>query len=107
MATMVFGGNEGKTPTKALGSVSASGKTPVAAAVKTGYIQTEKGSSLRLRSEPTETSAVMTNIPNNSRVVILGYDKKYQVVNGEVGKWCNVQYGSTSGWAWGKFVKPN
>jgi len=71
---------------------------------KYGKVKTKQGSNLNLRSKPSDKSSIVTKIPNGSRVQILGYDDKEVIVNGETGKWCNIEFKDTIGWAWGNFI---
>jgi len=73
----------------------------------TGYIQTQKGSNLRLRSQPSEQAPVIANVPNGMTVSILGYSDHFEEINGEKGKWCNIIFNGKIGWAWGGFIKTN
>jgi hypothetical protein len=74
----------------------------------TGYahVQTKQGSSLNLRSEPSEKATVIMGIPNKSLIQIIGYSDDSVVVNGEKGKWCKCRVAATNqeGWVWGGFV---
>lgn len=76
-------------------------------AMSIGYIHTLKGSDLRMRSDPSESSEIITNIPNGSPVIILGYDDNYSTVNGETDKWCKINFNGQVGWGWGKFIAKN
>ena len=71
----------------------------------TGYVQTKEGSTLRLRSAPSEKATILNGIPNGSTVEIIDYDDHFTEVNGEKGKWCKVNFNGTIGWAWGGFIK--
>jgi len=70
-----------------------------------GKVQTKQGSNLRLRSEPSDTSTILTQIPNGSEVKIIAEDNKDVIVSGEKGKWLKIEYNGTVGWAWGGFIK--
>lgn len=68
-----------------------------------GVVHT-KGSPIRLRSEPSDTAHIIKLIPNNSKVKVLGEDGRIVIVDGESGKWQNVEHEGDIGWAWGKFI---
>lgn len=70
-----------------------------------GYVQTQGASNLKLRSQPSEQAPVIANIPNGTAVVILGYGDHFDEINGQRGKWCNVDFNGNIGWAWGGFIK--
>ncbi len=72
-----------------------------------GIVKTKQRSNLNLRSKPSDKASIITKIPNDSQVSILGYDDKMVIVNGETGMWCNIEFKDTIGWAWGKFIIPN
>lgn len=76
-----------------------------AAVSKKGYVQTKLGSNLRLRSEPSDQSNILSQIPNGSQVNIIGEDNKLVLLNGENGKWLKVEYNGVIGWVWGNFIK--
>jgi hypothetical protein len=79
--------------------------TPVTeSAVSIGYVKTKTGSTLRMRKEPSETAGILINVPDESPVIILGYDDHASIVNGETGKWCKIKFNDKTGWAWGSFI---
>ena len=86
-------------PTKPIPKV-----TPSATTNSIGYVQTEKGSDLRLRTLPKIDSEITATIPNKTAIIILGYEESYSVVNGENGKWCQINYDGKVGWVWGNFI---
>jgi hypothetical protein len=69
------------------------------------YVKTNDGSTLRLRTQPSEMAPVIAKIPNGTSLNINSYSEQYDNVNGEKGKWCNVTYNGVKGWAWGGFLK--
>ncbi|GEM_PF-2252905 len=69
------------------------------------FVQTKQGSTLRLRATPSEQAAIVSNIPNDSALTILRYAGQFTTLNGEKGKWCQVNFKGTIGWAWGGFLK--
>ncbi|MBK8920264.1 MAG: SH3 domain-containing protein [Saprospirales bacterium] len=69
-----------------------------------GYVKTEYGSPLRMRSFPSDTAKIVIMVKNGEAVTILEYAKEEAVVNGERGHWCKIKYGNNEGWAWGKFI---
>ena len=89
-------------PTKPIPKV-----TPSATTNSIGYVQTEKGSDLRLRTLPKIDSEIIATIPNKTAIIILGYEESYSVVNGENGKWCQINYDGKVGWVWGNYVVKN
>lgn len=72
-----------------------------------GYVQTEQGSDLRLRANPSENATIVAGIPNGSQVNILGQSETTTLANGDYGKWFNVSYNGKKGWVWGKFIVKN
>ena len=78
--------------------------TPSATTNSIGYVQTEKGSDLRLHALPKIDSEIIATIPNKTAIIILGYEDSYSVLNGENGKWCQIKYDGKIGWAWGNFI---
>lgn len=78
---------------------------------KWARVQTKTGDDLRIRMGPDEQSNILTNVPHNSRVKIVGADEKYTTLkNGQYGKWLQVEYNdgkgkSYTGWAWGGYLK--
>jgi len=69
------------------------------------FVQTKQGSTLRLRAAPSEQAAIVSNIPNDSALTILRYADEFTTLNGEKGKWCQVNFNGTVGWAWGGFLR--
>jgi len=69
------------------------------------FVQTKHDSTLRLRAAPSEQAAIVSNIPNGSALTILRYADQFTMLNGEKGKWCQVNFNGTVGWAWGGFLK--
>ncbi len=86
------------------GNTQNSGQKPVVSTTTKGYVKTKQGSNLRLRSEPSDKSTILTQIPNSSQVKILREDNKEVIVNGEKGKWLKIEYEGIIGWAWGNFI---
>ncbi len=78
--------------------------TPSATTNSIGYVQTEKGSDLRLHTLPKIDSEIIAKIPDKTAIIILGYEESYSVVNGENGKWCQINYDGKVGWVWGNFI---
>ena len=70
-----------------------------------GYVKTKEGSDLRLRSAPSIKASIIAQIPNGSTVNILEYSDKIVELNGEMGKWCKVDYDGKIGWVWEKFIE--
>jgi len=68
-------------------------------------VRTRNGGKLNLRSAPSETAPVVTQVQSGTSVWILEYDKEFKVVNGESGKWCLVEANGKTGWAWGVFIQ--
>jgi uncharacterized protein YraI len=100
------GNNDVKTqPPVKNNTINTTPKKP--STISTGVVQTKTGSTLRLRSEPSEESTILASIPYGTTVTILEYDDHFSVVNGENGKWCKINYYGTEGWAWGGFIKRN
>jgi len=68
-------------------------------------VRTRNGGKLNLRATPSETAPVVMQIPNGVAVSIIQYDKEFQVVHGESGKWCLVEANGKTGWAWGVYLQ--
>lgn len=81
--------------------------TPSATNNSIGYVQTEKGSDLRLHTLPKIDSEITATIPNKTAIIILGYEDSYSVVNGVNGKWCQINYDGKVGWVWGNYIVKN
>ena len=70
-----------------------------------GYVSTKEGSDLRMRDGPSLRSNIITGIPDKSKVSILEYSDKVEVVNGESGNWCKINYDGKTGWVWSNFIR--
>ncbi len=82
--------------------VSEDTNAPAGASI--GVVNTKEGTDLMLRLNPNLDAGIITKIPNKSKVRVVGYGDKTEVVNGEKGKWYKVYYGGRTGWAWGNFI---
>ncbi|MFZ1704886.1 MAG: SH3 domain-containing protein [Saprospiraceae bacterium] len=71
----------------------------------TVYVKTKEGTTLRLRSQPSESAKVIDNIPDGTTLDVIGFSEQYEEINGEKAKWCNVIYNGKNGWAWGGFLE--
>ena len=72
---------------------------------KSGRVKTKEGSDLMLRAEPSIKASIIAEIPNRRTVNILEYSDKIVELNGEMGKWCKVDYDGKIGWVWEKFIE--
>ena len=70
-----------------------------------GRVKTKEGSDLMLRAEPSIKASIIAEIPNGTTINILKYDDKIIELNGEIGRWCKVDYDGKIGWAWEKFIE--
>jgi len=72
---------------------------------KEGRANTKEGSPLNLRTEPKiRADNIIAKIPKGSKLIIIGYDDRSVVINGEKGKWYEVQFNNAVGWAWGNYI---
>jgi Bacterial SH3 domain len=69
-----------------------------------GYVSTKEGSDLRLRDGPSLDSGIIAGIPDKSKVFIIEYADKIEVVNGQSGNWCKIRYDGKTGWVWGYYI---
>jgi len=70
-----------------------------------GYVSTNEGSNLRLRDGPSLSSSIIISIPDKSKVLIIEYSDKIDLVDGQSGNWYKIKYNDKTGWAWGNFIR--
>lgn len=70
-----------------------------------GYVSTNEGSNLRLREGTSLNANILTSIPDKSKVVIIEYSNKVDLIDGQSGNWYKIKYDDKTGWVWGNFIK--
>ena len=69
---------------------------------KVAYVNANGG--LRLRSKPTIKSTKVVLIPDKSKVLIIGTEKKADTIDGFNGSWVQVKFKQSQGWAFDKYL---
>jgi uncharacterized protein YraI len=61
-------------------------------------------SGLKIRTAPNLNSDVLITLPFNETIEVVNGNEKLDIVHGENGIWCKVQYNNLEGYAWSKFI---
>jgi len=70
-----------------------------------GFVSTKERSNLRMRDGPSLSSNIIARIPDRSKVFIIEYSDKIDIVNGQSGNWCKIRYDGKTGWVWGYYIR--
>lgn len=60
---------------------------------------------LNMRDKASLSSNIVMQIPAESIVDVLFYDKETFYLEGKAGKWARIKYSDSEGWVWGNFLK--
>ena len=69
-----------------------------------GYVATNEGSNLRMRDGPSLDSTIIMSIPDKSKVSIIEYADKVDLIDRHSGNWYKVKYADKTGWVWGNYI---
>ena len=90
-------------------NIAPNSMTPTDVYPKWAVVKTKFKDDLRIRLLPDANSKIVMNMPNGSRVKIVGADDKYVTIGNDYGKWLKVEYDDGNGrlyvgWAWGNYL---
>lgn len=74
---------------------------------KTAVVTTQDSSGLYLRKTKSLKSPSEIFVPEGETVKVIGFDLKYETINGRRGRWVYVKYKNKSGWAWENYLMFN
>ena len=100
------GGNGGDPSTM---NIAPNSMTPTDVYPKWAVVKTKLKDDLRIRLLPDINSKIVMNMPDGSKVKIVGADDKYVTLGDDYGKWMKVEYDDGNGrlyvgWAWGSYL---
>jgi uncharacterized protein YgiM (DUF1202 family) len=61
-------------------------------------------SGLKIRTNPSLNSEIITTVKFGENIKVIDNEIKKDIVNGENGNWCKVEYRNQTGYAWNKFI---
>lgn len=60
---------------------------------------------LNMRSQPSIAGDLITKIPNGAFVGVIATADEEQVIDGTIGRWYQIKYGTYEGWVWGNYLE--